>query len=160
VGEVQDPHHHGQRYWPCPPPTAGRCGSAPDDHTAGGRRLLTHPNNPIAYLSWLLNQAYLTDRPCSMEAFYAAYEAELAAQRRAAAPTQRTAVAARAAGRAALHGEAHQQVRDILAQRARAAAAGKAEQIRAENAPPAQSSSPAAAAPGEHHPPGGAVAAG
>jgi len=95
-----------------------------DDHTTSGRRLLTHPNNPIAYLSWLLNQAYLTDRPCAMEEVYAAYEAELAAQRRAAAPTQRAAVAARAAGRAALHGEAHQQVRDILAQRARAAAAG------------------------------------
>jgi len=75
-------------------------------------------------LSWLLNQAYLTDRPCAMEEVYAAYEAELAAQRRAAAPTQRAAVAARAAGRAALHGEAHQQVRDIFAQRARAAAAG------------------------------------
>jgi hypothetical protein len=88
-------------------------------------RLLTHPRNPIAYLSWLLNQADLTDRPCAMEEVYAAYEAELAAQRRAAAPAQRAAaVAARAAGRAALHGEAHQQVRDILAQRARAAAAG------------------------------------
>jgi len=104
-----------------------------EDHTASGRRLLTHPHNPIAYLSWLLNQAALTDRPCAMEEVYAAYEAELAAQRRAAAPTRRAAAAAaRAAGRAALHGEAHQQMRDILAQRSRNAAAGKAERIRAE----------------------------
>ena len=65
-----------------------------DDHTTSGRRLLTHPRNPIAYLTWLLNQADLTDRPCAMEEVYAAYEAELAAQRRAAVPAQRAAAVA------------------------------------------------------------------
>jgi len=101
------------------------------DHTASGKRLLTHPNHPIAYLSWLLNQTDLTDRPCAMEEVYAAYEADLAAQRRAAAPAQQAAAAvAQDAARAALHGEAHQQVRDILTQRARAAAASKANGIR------------------------------
>jgi len=105
------------------------------DHTSGGRRLLTHPRNPIAYLSWLLNQTDLTERPCAMEEVYAAYEADLAAQRRAAAPAQRAAATqARDAARAALHGEAHQQVRDILTHQARTAAAGKADRIRAENA--------------------------
>jgi len=105
------------------------------EHTASGRRVLTHPRNPIAYLSWLLNQVDLTNRPCAMDDVYAAYEAELAAQHRAAASAQRAAaVAARDAGRAALHGDAHHQVRDILTQRARTAAADKADQIRAENA--------------------------
>ncbi len=106
-----------------------------EDHTASGRRVLTHPNNPIAYLSWLLNQIDLTNRPCAMDDVYAAYEAELAAQRQAAATAQRAADAdARDAERAALHGEAHQQVRDILTQRVQTAAAGKAEKIRAEHA--------------------------
>jgi len=106
-----------------------------ENHTTSGRRLLTHPHNPVAYLSWLLNQTDLTDRPCAMDEVYAAYEADLAAQHRAAAPAQRAdADHARDAGRAALHGEAHQQVRDILAQRARTAAAGKADRIRAEHA--------------------------
>ncbi len=105
------------------------------EHTAGGRRVLTHPNNPIAYLSWLLNQVDLTNRPCAMDDFYAAYEAELAAHRRAEAPDRLAAAAhARDAGRAALHGDAHQQVRDILTQRVRTAAAGKADRIRVENA--------------------------
>jgi len=105
-----------------------------EDHTASGQHLLTHPRNPIAYLSWLLNQTDLTDRPCAMEEVYAAYEADLAAQRRAAAPAQHAATAAaRDAGRAALHGEAHQQVRDILTQRTHTAAAGKADRIRAEH---------------------------
>jgi len=104
------------------------------EHTAGGRRVLTHPNNPIAYLSWLLNQVDLTNRPCAMEEVYAAYEAELAAQHRAEAPDRRAAAAqARDAGRAALQGDAHQQVRDILAHRVRAAAAGKADRIRADH---------------------------
>ena len=95
------------------------------DHTANGKRLLTHPHNPIAYLSWLLNQTDLTNRPCAREEVYAAYEADLAAQRRAAAPAQRAAAAAaRDAARAALHGDAHQQVRDILTHRARVAPAG------------------------------------
>ncbi len=106
-----------------------------DNHTAGGKRLLSRPNNPIAYLSWLLNQTDLTDRPCAMEEVYATYEAELAAQRQASAPAQRAAAAvARDAGRAALQGDAHQQVRDILNHRARTAAAGKADRIRTENA--------------------------
>ena len=106
-----------------------------DNHTTSGRRLLTHPNNPIAYLSWLLNQTDLTNRPCAMDDVYAAYEAELAAQRQAAAPAQRAADAdAQDAGRAALQGEAHQQVRDILTQRTRTTAAGKADRIRTENA--------------------------
>jgi len=106
-----------------------------EDHTARGRRLLTHPSNPIAYLSWLLNQVDITDRPCAMEEVYAAYEADLAAQRQAAAPAHRAAADhARDAARAALHGEAHQQVRDILTHRGRVAAAGKAEWIRAEHA--------------------------
>jgi len=97
-----------------------------DNHTTGGRRLLTHPHNPIAYLSWLLNQTDLTNRPCAMEEVYAAYEADLAAQRRAEAPDRLAAAArAREAGREALHGEAHQQVRDILAHRARTAAAAR-----------------------------------
>jgi hypothetical protein len=110
-----------------------------DNHTAGGKRLLSHPNNPIAYLSWLLNQADLTDRPCAMDEVYAAYEAELAAQRQASAPAQLVAAAhARQAAQAALHGGAHQQVRDVLAQRARVAAAGKADRIRTENAVRAQ----------------------
>jgi len=110
-----------------------------DNHTASGKRLLTHPHNPIAYLSWLLNQTDLTNRPCAMEEVYAAYEAELAAQRRATAPAQHAATAAaRADGRAALQGEAHQQVRDILTHRARTAVAGKADRIRAENAARAQ----------------------
>jgi len=105
------------------------------EHTAGGRRVLTHPNNPIAYLSWLLNQVDLTNRPCAMDDVYAAYEAELAAHRRAEAPDRLAAAAhARDAGRAALHGDAHQQVRDILTQRVRTAAAGKADRIRVENA--------------------------
>jgi len=70
-----------------------------------------------------------------MDEAYAAYEAELAAQRRAVAPDRLAAAAhAREAGRAALHGDEHQQVRDILAQRARAAATGKTDRIRAENA--------------------------
>jgi len=106
-----------------------------DNHTASGRRVLSHPNNPIAYLSWLLNQTDLTNRPCAMDDVYAAYEAELAAHSRAEAPDRRAAAAAaRKAGRAALHGEAHQQVRDILTQRVQTAAAGKAEKIRVENA--------------------------
>jgi hypothetical protein len=110
-----------------------------DNHTASGRRVLTHPNNPIAYLSWLFNQTDLTNRPCAMDDVYAAYEADLAAQRKAAAPEQlAVAVHARQAAHAALHCGAHQQVRDILAQRARTAAAGKAEKIRAENAARAQ----------------------
>jgi len=89
------------------------------DHTASGRRLLTHPNNPIAYLSWLLNQTDLTDRPCAMDDVYAAYEAELAAQRRAAVPAQLAAAShARRVGRAALQGDGHRQVREVLAQRA------------------------------------------
>jgi len=106
-----------------------------EDHTTSGRRVLTHPNNPIAYLSWLLNQIDLTNRPYAMDDVYAAYEAELAAHHRAAAPAQLAAAAhARRVGRAALHGEAHHQVRDILTQRVQTAAAGKAEKIRAENA--------------------------
>jgi len=104
------------------------------DHTTSGKRLLTHPRNPIAYLSWLLNQTDLTNRLCAMDDVYAAYEAELAAHSRAEAPDQRAAAAAaREAGRAALHREAHKQVRDILTQRTRAAAAGKADRIRVEN---------------------------
>jgi len=82
------------------------------EHTASGRRVLTHLNNPIAYLSWLLNQVDLTNRLCAMDDVYAAYEADLAAQ----------------------HREAHHQVRGVLTQRARTAAAGKAEKIRAEKA--------------------------
>ena len=106
-----------------------------EDHTTSGRRVLTHPNNPIAYLSWLLNQVDLTNRPCAMDDVYAAYEAELAAQHRAEAPDRlAAAAAARDTGRAALHGDAHHQVRDILTQRIETAAAGKADQIRAENA--------------------------
>ena len=105
------------------------------DHTTSGKRLFTHPHNPIAYLSWLLNQVDLTNRPCAMDDVYAAYEAELAAHSRAEAPDRRAAAAAaRDAGRAALHGKAHQQVRNILTQRTRAAAAGKADRIRVENA--------------------------
>ncbi len=96
--------------------------------------MLTHPNNPIAYLSWVLNQVDLTNRPCAMDEVYAAYEAELAAQHRAEAPDRLAAdAAARDTGRAALHGDAHQQVRDILTQRTRTAAAGKAEKIRADH---------------------------
>jgi len=106
-----------------------------EDHSASGRRVLTHPNNPIAYLSWLLNQIDLTNRPCAMDDVYAAYEAELAAHSQAAARDRLAAAAhAQEGGRAALHGEAHHQVRDILTQRARTAAASKAEKIRAENA--------------------------
>ena len=68
-----------------------------------------------------------TNRPCAMDDVYAAYQAE--------APAQRTAaIQAREVGRAALHGDAHQQVRNILAHRVRVAAAGKAKQVRAENA--------------------------
>jgi len=97
-----------------------------DNHTTSGRRLLTHPKNPIAYLSWLLNQTDLTNRPCAMDEVYAAYEADLAAQRRAEAPDRLAAAArAREAGREALHREAHQQVREILAHRARTAAAAR-----------------------------------
>jgi len=104
------------------------------DHAASGRRVLTHPRNPIAYLSWLLNKADLTNRPCAMDDVYAAHEAELAAQRQAAAPAQHAAtIHAREVGRAALHGDAHQQVRNILTQRTHAAAAGKADRIRAEH---------------------------
>jgi len=106
-----------------------------DNHTTSGRRLLDHPRNPIAYLSWLLNQVDLTNRPCAMDDVYAAYEADLAAQRRAEVPDRLAAVArARDAGRAALHGDAHQQVRDILAQRTHAAATSKADRVRVENA--------------------------
>jgi hypothetical protein len=106
-----------------------------EEHTTGGRRVLTHPRNPIAYLSWLLNQVDLTNRPCAMDDVHAAYEAEMAAQRQAAAPAQRAAaVAARDSGRAALHGDAHHQVRDILTQRTHATAASKADRIRAEHA--------------------------
>ncbi len=106
-----------------------------EEHTASGRRVLTHPNNPIAYLSWLLNQIDLTNRPCAMDDVYAAYEAELAAHHRAEAHDRLAAAAqARDAGRAALHGDAHHQVRDILTQRIQTAAAGKAEKIRAEHA--------------------------
>jgi len=91
--------------------------------------------NPIAYLSWMLHQTDLTNRPCAMEEVYAAHEADLAAQRQAAAPTQRAAAAAaREAGRAALHGDARQQVRDILTHRVRTAAASKGARIRAEQA--------------------------
>jgi len=105
------------------------------DHTTSGRRVLTHPNNPIAYLSWLLNQTDLTNRPCAMDDVYATYETELAAHSRAEAPDRRAAAAAaRKAGRAALHGDAHHQVRDILTQRVQTAAAGKADRIRVENA--------------------------
>jgi len=90
-----------------------------EDHTASGRRVLTHPRNPIAYLSWLLNQVDLTNRPCAMDDVYAAYEAHLAAQRRAAAPAQLAAAAhARRVGRAALQGDGHRQVQKVLAQRA------------------------------------------
>jgi len=105
------------------------------EHTASGRRVLTHPNNPIAYLSWLLNQIDLTNRPCAMDDVYAAYQAELAAHHRTEARDRLAAAAhARDAGRAALHGHAHHQVRDILTQRARTAAAGKVDGIRAQNA--------------------------
>jgi len=105
-----------------------------DDHTASGHRLLTHPNNPIAYLSWLLNRTDLTNRPCAMDDAYAAHQAELAAQRQAEAPARLAAAARnREAGRAALHGDAHQQVRNILTQRTRTAAASKADRIRAEH---------------------------
>ncbi len=104
------------------------------DHTASGRRLLTHPNNPIAYLSWLLNQTDLANRPCAMDDVYVAYEAELAAHSRAESRDRLGAAAhAREAGRAALHGDAHHQVQDILTQRTRTAAAGKADRIRAEH---------------------------
>jgi len=76
-----------------------------------------------------------TNRPCAMGDVYAAYQAELGAQRQAEAPAQRAAaIQAREVGRPALHGDAHQQVRNILAHRARVAAAGKAKQVRAENA--------------------------
>jgi len=68
-----------------------------------------------------------TNRPCAMDDVYAAYQAEAPAQRAAA-------IQARDVGRAALHGDAHQQVRNILAHRVRVAAAGKAKQVRAENA--------------------------
>ncbi len=68
-----------------------------------------------------------TNRPCAMDDVYAAYQAEAPAQRAAA-------IQAREVGRAALHGDAHQQVRNILAHRVRVAAAGKAKQVRAENA--------------------------
>jgi len=63
------------------------------EHTASGRRVLTHPRNPIAYLSWPLNQVDLTNRPCAMDDVHAAYEAELAAQHRAAAPAPLAAAA-------------------------------------------------------------------
>jgi len=90
-----------------------------EDHTTSGRRLLTHPKNPIAYLSWLLNQTDLTDRPCAMDDVYATYEAELAAKRQAAVPAQLAAAAhARRVGRAALQGDGHRQVQEVLAQRA------------------------------------------
>jgi len=90
-----------------------------EDHTTSGRRLLTHPHNPIAYLSWLLNQVDLADRPCALDDVYAAYEAELAAKRQAAVPAQLAAAAhARRVGRAALQGDGHRQVREVLAQRA------------------------------------------
>jgi len=105
-----------------------------DDHTSSGHRLLTTPNNPIAYLSWLLNQTDLTNRPCAMDDAYAAHEAELAAQRQAEAPAQHAAaIHAREAGQAALRGDAHQQVRNILTQRTRTTATRKADRIRAEN---------------------------
>jgi len=105
-----------------------------DDHTSRGHRLLTTPNNPVAYLSWLLNQTDLTNRPCAMDDAYTAYEAELAAQRQAAAPAQHAATAAaRDVGQAALNGQAHQQVRNILTQRTRTTATSKADRIRAEN---------------------------
>jgi len=68
-----------------------------------------------------------TNRPCAMDDVYAAYQAEAPAQRAAA-------IQAREVGWAALHGDAHQQVRNILAHRVRVAAAGKAKQVRAENA--------------------------
>jgi len=88
-------------------------------HTASGGRVLTHPNNPIAYLSWLLNQIDLTNRPCAMDDVYAAYQAGLAAHHRAAARDRLAAAAhARQAGRAALQGDGHRQVREVLAQRA------------------------------------------
>ncbi len=90
-----------------------------EDHTTNGRRVLTHPHNPIAYLSWLLNQTDLTNRPCAMDDVYAAYEADLTAQRRAAVPAQLAAAShARRVGRAALQGDGHRQVREVLAQRA------------------------------------------
>ncbi len=68
-----------------------------------------------------------TNRPCAMDDVYAAYQAEAPAQRAAA-------IQAREVGRAALHGDAHQQVRNIFAHRVRVAAAGKTKQVRAENA--------------------------
>ncbi len=108
------------------------------EHTASGHHLLTTPKNPIAYLSWLLNQTDLTNRPCAMDDVYAAHEAELGAQRQAATPAQHAATAAdRAAGKPPVKPTAS-----------------------APSTTPAPSSSPAAAAPGEHHPSGGAVAAG
>lgn len=104
-----------------------------DDLTGQGLVIYDQPRNPVKYLLALLSRADLNERPTVMRDAHAAYEAAQAAHRAAAVPAHLAAAAqARQAGRAALDGEGHQQVRQALAQRAATGAIRRAAGNRAE----------------------------
>lgn len=104
-----------------------------DDLTGQGLVIYDQPRNPVKYLLALLSRADLNERPTVMRDAHAAYEAAQAAHRAAAVPAHLAAAAqARQAGRAALDGEGHQQVRQALAQRAATGAIRRAARNRAE----------------------------
>lgn len=60
-----------------------------DTHARSGRQVLTHPRNPIGYLSWLLSRIDLADRPCAYADAREAEELAAARQRVAEAPLRR-----------------------------------------------------------------------
>jgi len=104
------------------------------DLTSRGFRIYDQPRNPVKYLLALLWRADIGERPTIMRDAYAAHEAELAATRIVTASAELAAAdLAREAGRAAVDGEGHRQVRQVLAQRAATAAERKAAEIRAEH---------------------------
>jgi len=86
-----------------------------DNHARAGRHIFTNPRNPIGYLSWMLNNADLADRPCALDDARATEEAADAARRVAAQLAARTAAPAhRAAAREALHGPGRAHVQTVL----------------------------------------------
>jgi len=82
-----------------------------DTHARSGARILTHPRNPLGYLSWLLGRVDLADRPCALDDARAAEELAAARQRVADAPHRRAQHhQARRVALAALRGSARAEV--------------------------------------------------
>jgi len=89
-----------------------------DDVATTGFRVYDTPHNPVKYLLALLHRADIGEPPTVWRDAHAAAEAAAAVERIAAVPGERTAAAAaHEAGRAALAGPGHAQVRAILDER-------------------------------------------